>query len=126
MFATLIIASFILFLFLLFSARKKLQLISLLVVTLVSVAVWAPCSDVQRSGEVKMNPEKKQYLLRKDAPARPEKSAYEHFGMGETFPLYGSREERIFKPWLKLFYYGKNTGFRLNVEYESETDDNRE
>jgi hypothetical protein len=126
MFGTLIFASFILFLFLLFPGRKKLQLVFLLVVSLVFVAVWAPCSDVQGRGEVKVNPGKKNYLLRQEAPARPEKRAYEHFGMEETFPLYGSREERIFKPWLKLFYYGKNTGFRLNVEYESETDDNRQ
>lgn len=33
------------------------------------------------------------------------------------FPLYGSREERIFKPWLRIFSYGKRSGFHLNLDY---------
>ncbi len=60
------------------------------------------------------------YRLREKPALSAGREPGEQAVMGETFPLYGSREEMIFKPWLKAFYYRKSTGFRLNVEYERE------
>lgn len=97
-----------------------------LLVLLSGLVYRAPAAlgNDDRSGVKSVSPVKEgEYRLREKAPAGPDSRSDERFGMGEIFPLYGSREEMIFKPWLRVFYYNKQTGFRLNVEYENETEE---
>jgi hypothetical protein len=102
---------------------KRFWLLPALFAGLLLAAPASMGSDDQPATEVNSSVKGEDYRLKKKAPVGPGEIPQERFPMAETFPLYGSREEMIFKPWLRAFYYKKNTGFKLNVEYENEIED---
>ncbi|NIO17238.1 MAG: hypothetical protein GTN70_09635 [Deltaproteobacteria bacterium] len=100
--------------------RKRLSLFSAIFAALVLGGHPSMGTDEQPAPEVGSHRMGEDYRLREKPALSVGREPGEQAAMGETFPLYGSREEMIFKPWLKAFYYRKSTGFRLNVEYERE------
>lgn len=100
--------------------RKSVSLCSAILATIVFGVPPSIGTDEQPAPEVGSHRMGEDYRLREKPALSIGREPGAQAAMGETFPLYGSREEMIFKPWLKAFYYRKSTGFRLNVEYDRE------